>query len=218
MQEVLNEIADLPGVVGSCLFSKENGKMCSGLPPAFTDDTVQTIAHHTSRLVQMGGMVDMDIQSVSMRFDTYSVITMPVDGETLLMTACGPQTNSSLVTTTFSMLAGELKNGLSKKPAAPVVQEEVVPIEPLLDRVREALAFVVGPMADMVFDDHLDVWKKKGAAVPARLPELIEMLATEVDEDSVAEFRKKAQTLLSPPQKETAKSGSRSGMFSSSPP
>ncbi len=199
MQEVLNEIAELPGVVGSCLFSKEKGKMCSGLPPAFTDDTVQTIAHHTSRLVQMGGMVDMDIQSISLRFDTYSVITMPVDSETLVMTACGPQTNSSLVTTTFSMLAGELKNGLDKKPAE--VAQEVVSVEPLLTQIHEALAFVIGPMADMVFDDHVDAWKKKGAAVLARLPELIEMLATEIDDDSIGEFKQKTKAFLSASKK-----------------
>jgi hypothetical protein len=193
MQKVLNEIADLPGVVGSCLFNREKGKMCSGLPSAFSDETVQIIATHTSRIVQMGKMVDMDIQSISLRYNTYSVVTMPVDTETVLLTACVSQANTSLVTTTLSVLSDELKNDL--EPKNDVDPEAAVPIEPLLAQMRESLAFVIGPMADMIFDDHLDAWMKTGYAAPSRLSELVEMIVTELDEDSVDEFRRKVRRI-----------------------
>ena len=115
MKDVLNEIAVLPGVVGSCLFSKERGQICSGLPPSFTDESVLTIANRVTRLVQMGGMVDMDVQTIALRYDIYTIMTMPVDSDTLLVIACESRSNCSLIATTISMLAGELQSRLAKE-------------------------------------------------------------------------------------------------------
>ena len=63
--------------------------------------------------------------------------------------------------------------------------------------MRGALAFVVGPMADMVFDDNVALWTQKKLASTSRLPELIEMLAGEIGDDSAAEFKERVNVFLS---------------------
>ena len=208
MKDVLNEIDVLPGVVGSCLFSKERGQICSGLPPSFTDEAVLTIANRVTRLVQMGGMVDMDVQTIALRYDIYTIMTMPVDSDTLLVIACESRSNCSLIATTISMLAGELQSRLAKARSphpVPDIKEiagksddgqEAERTASLLKQVRGALAFVVGPMADMVFDDNVALWTQKKPASTSRLPELIEMLAGEIGNDSAAEFKEKVNVFL----------------------
>ena len=206
MKDVLNEIDVLPGVVGSCLYNKERGQLCSGLPPSFTDEAVLTIANRVTRLVQMGGMVDMDVQTIALRYDKYTIMTMPVDSETLLVIACESRSNCSLIATTISMLAGELQGRLAKE-SAPGPEKKEAPAKPdagrdaektasLLKQVRGALAFVVGPMADMVFDDNVALWTQKKPAGTSRLPELIEMLAVEIGDDSAAEFKERVKAFL----------------------
>ncbi|MCX5881716.1 MAG: hypothetical protein NTU74_07925, partial [Deltaproteobacteria bacterium] len=182
MKDVLNEIDVLPGVVGSCLFSKERGQLCSGLPPAFTDEAVLTIANRVARLVQMGGMVDMDVQTIALRYDMYTIMTMPVDTDTLLVIACESRSNCSLIATTISMLAGELQSRLAKlgkepKPSSDTQEiagksdagQDAEKTASLLKQLRVALAFVVGPMADMIFDDNVDLWTQKKPASTSRL-------------------------------------------------
>jgi predicted regulator of Ras-like GTPase activity (Roadblock/LC7/MglB family) len=206
MKDILDEIDVLPGVVGSCVFSKERGQICSGLPPSFTDDAVLAIANRVLRLVQMGGIVDMDVQTISLRFDIYTIMAMPVDSETLLLIACESRSNCSLITTTISMLAGELQGRLAKEfTPSPDIKEiadksddgqEAVRTASLLKQVRGALAFVVGPMADMVFDDNVALWTQNKTAGLSRLPELIEMVANEIGDDSAAEFKEKVNMIL----------------------
>jgi hypothetical protein len=209
MKDVLNEIDVLPGVVGSCLFSKERGQLCSGLPPAFTDEAVLTIANRITRLVQMGGMVDMDVQTIALRYDMYTIMTMPVDTDTLLLIACESRSNCSLIATTISMLAGELQSRLAKsekesKPSSGTKEiagksdagQDAERTASLLKQVRGALAFVVGPMADMIFDDNVALWTQKKPVSTSRLPELIELLAGEIGQDSAAEFRERVKAFL----------------------
>ena len=206
MKAVLNEIAVLPGVVGSCLFSKERGQICSGLPPSFTDESVLTIANRVTRLVQMGGMVDMDVQTIALRYDIYTIMTMPVDSDTLLVIACESRSNCSLIATTISMLAGELQSRLAKQSTPDPGTKEIAAksddgqeaekTASLLKQVRGALAFVIGPMADMVFDDNLALWTLKKPASTSRLPELIELLVGEIGDDSAAEFKERVNAFF----------------------
>ena len=206
MKDVLKEIDVLPGVVGSCIYSKERGQVCSGLPPSFTDESILTIANRVTRLVQMGVMVDMDVQTIALRYDMYTIMAMSLDGDTLLLIACESRSNCSLIATTISMLAGELQSRLAKDSTPSPDRKETTGkagdgneaerTASLLKQVRGALAFVVGPMADMVFDDNVALWTQKKPAGMSRLPELIEMLAGEIGDDSAAEFKEKVNVFL----------------------
>jgi hypothetical protein len=154
----------------------------------------------------MGGIVDMDVQTIALRFDVFTIMTMPVDSETILLIACESWGNCSLVATTISMLTGELQDRLTRESTPiPDIKEiaaksddgqEAARTASLLKQVRGALAFVVGPMADMVFDDNVALWTQKENAGSSRLPELIEMLAGEIGEDSAGEFREKVNGIL----------------------
>ena len=172
----------------------------------FTEEAIQAIAIRVTRLVQMGSIVDMDVQSIALRFDIFTIMTIQVDSETLLLIACESWSNCSLIATTTSMLTGDLQSRLTQESAPGPDTKEIVdkandPQEAertasLLKQLRGALAFVVGPMADMVFDDNMALWTQNETASSSRLPELIEMVAVEIGSDSAADFKEKANEIL----------------------
>jgi len=116
MKDVLDEIAILPGVIGSCLFNKKYGQLCPGLPSSFTDAKVEIIANRVTRLFEMGvSTVEMEIQTLTLWYDAFIVIATFMEKETLLLTVCQLWTNLSLVSTTISVLTKEIKNELGKE-------------------------------------------------------------------------------------------------------
>ena len=116
MKDVLDEIAILPGVIGSCLFNKKYGQLCPGLPSSFTNEKVENIANRVTRLIEMGNSIaEMDIQTLTFWYDAFIVIAMMMEKETLLLTVCQLWTNLSLVSTTIDVLSKEIKSELAKE-------------------------------------------------------------------------------------------------------
>ena len=209
MPDVFKEIAVLPGVAGSCLFSRSRGNLSSDLPDYFAENKVQEVAHHCARLMQMGAVAGLDLQILALAFDRFTLLAMPVDKETILLTVCEADSNCSLVATTISMLAGELQSWLVQSAAAPAgpaatpqpaKKKQAAPeenLDPLLAGIGEALAFAIGPVAGLVLDDYVDRWREGGAAAKSRLAELAEMLVQEIDDAQLAaDFRKRVAGLL----------------------
>ena len=70
-------------------------------------------------------------------------------------------------------------------------------LKPLLDKMEDALASAIGPVAGVVLQDCLSKWKAAGPEVPARLSELAAMLADEIgDPGMVQEFTARIEELM----------------------
>ena len=104
---------------------------------------------------------------------------------------------------TAAMLADDLRSGL-EKPGAEKNQESRPPVEIADDadgnfnrcyqEIEQALTAAIGPVAKMVMSDCVGKWREKGSASTRRLPELMDILAQEIDDPSlVADFRIKLQ-------------------------
>ena len=57
----------------------------------------------------------------------------------------------------------------------------------MLDKIEQALAGAIGPVAGMVMQDYIDLWRQGGPTVPARLVELTNMLVDEIGEPEAAQ-------------------------------
>ncbi len=210
MRKLLQEIAVIPGVTGSCIFDKKEGSLCKDLQPELTEKHVQTVGIHLIRLLQMGSMAGLSIASSHFRFDRFTVIGIPLDHDTVLMTICDSQANCSLVSTTAAMLAADMRDDLKRdlsSPALEVVKEnkkehdegdgEETFLQILLDEVEEALAKAIGPVAPVVMQDYLARWRKTGPADTARVPQLVDMLIREIGNPELArKFSEKMKSIL----------------------
>ncbi len=218
MRKLLNEISVIPGVTGSCIFDKNDGPLCQDIHANLSTKLLETVGIHLVRLIQMGVMSELIVQSAHFRFDKYTVVGMPLDSGAVLLTVCDAQANCSLVATTAAMLVSdmreELARGVTEPP--PVSKEEVEELDafevneveeqagdaensmqPMFDRIEEALAGAIGPVAGMVMQDYIDKWEADGPAVPARLSELASMLVEEIGDPNLAqEFIGKVENLM----------------------
>ncbi len=164
-------------------------------------------------------MSELIVQSAHFRFDKYTVVGMPLDSGVVLLTVCDAQANCSLVATTAAMLASDMREELGRGVAEPppVSKEEVeeldtlevneveeqtgdtdqVDLQPMYDKIEEALAGAIGPVAGMVMQDYVDKWEADGPAVPARFTELASLLVEEIGDPNLAqEFLAKVEQLM----------------------
>ncbi len=214
MIRLLNEISVIPGVTGSCIFDKKEGPLCKDLHPKLSEELLQTVGIHFLRLIQMGSMAELDIQSSHFRFDKYTVIGIPLETGAVLLTICESQANCSLVATTAGMLVADMRDELRQgvtttltDTADTVIGDEGIKavddggddadMLALYDEIEQALAGAIGPVAGVVMQDFLEKWKKDGPVIPYRLTELVKMLEEEIGDSELAkDFSNKIQTIL----------------------
>lgn len=209
MRKLLQEISVIPGVTGSCIFDKKDGPLCKDLHPTLSEGLLQTVGIHLVRLIQMGTMAGLDIQSSHFRFDKYTVVGMPLETGAVLLTICEAQANCSLVATTAAMLAADMREELrqgvttvnkseSEEEVDMVLDEsDDADMKSLYEEVELALAGAIGPVAGVVLQDYLIKWKQAGPAIPARLAELARMLEEEIGDSELAkDFSEKIKTIL----------------------
>ncbi|HHB75175.1 MAG TPA: hypothetical protein ENK84_01330 [Desulfobulbus sp.] len=209
MRKLLQEIAVIPGVTGSCIFDKKEGPLCKDLHQDLSERNVQAVGIHLVRLLQMGAMAGLAISSSHFRFDRYTVIGIPLDSDSILMTICDAQANCSLVATTAAMLAADMRDDLKRDPSSTMTtktpqedgaeskEEDDAFIQVLLDEVEQALAGAIGPVAAVVMQDYLVRWRQAGPGTSARVPELAEMLLQEIGNPELAQkFSEKIKSIL----------------------
>ncbi len=200
MRKLLQEISVIPGVTGSCIFDKKEGPLCKLLQHEFGEEDLETVGIHLVRLVQMGAMAGLDIHTSHFRFDRYTLIGIPLDQETILVTICDAQANCSLVSTTASMLARDMRSDLERGQASEsdqTTEEDETFLHLLYDEIEQALAAAMGPVAALVMGDCLDRWRQAGPAIPGRVSELISMLEGEIGNPDLARaFTERVEKLL----------------------
>ncbi len=205
MNELLQEIKLLPGVIGSSLYISGQKEAYSDLPKVFKAKTAD-IGRSLERLFKL--RQGRDISFIEVRFDESVMLMRPVDKEASLITICEGEVNFPLVNMTSSMLIGELKKAVeairrgetAAKEAKPAPQaaakadvNEIMqkgPLAPVMEKLANALALAIGPISDMVMKDTVKAWAKAGPPDESRVPELIEMLCKEIDDSELEkEFR-----------------------------
>ncbi len=210
MNTIFKEFDILPGVLGSCISVRDNGILFSNLPESFTEKMVNETSNNLGRMMQMAEVKGLDPQTMSIRYDKFEIIAMPLDNNATLLVLCEPGSNTSLIGTTAYMLRPELEKSIKE----PIPQKEdivrVATIAPsndqeyinketstALDTIKKALYDTVGPIAEMVYDDCVEQWTKHNPPNVSRIFELIGCISTEIDNaDLFDEFKKKISTLL----------------------
>jgi hypothetical protein len=215
VRTLLNEVSDLPGVIGICIFDRKDGVFCGELHDRLTDDLLEKVGTHLVRLLQIGSMSSLGVKTVQFFFDRYAVIGLPLQASSALMAVCGPQADKAAVAAAAVRVAEKLRAEQLPSEIEPEViaieEEQIESLEPepedsglypaqlqaMLCRVEQALAGAVGPVAGMVMQDYIDRWRQNGPAVPARLVELTSMLMEEIgDPEAAQDFIAKIENII----------------------
>ncbi len=208
MKTVLQELAVLPGVIGSCIVVNNVDILAPSLPDFFDDTMAKDASNNIKRMMQMAEVKGLTPKTMSVRYDRFTILTIPVNSHSVLLVLCETGSNTALVATTATMLGPELdrtlSHGTQTEQSAPVA--EALPKQPkaiseetskALAQIREALFATVGPVADMVYEDCRQRWSEKGEEDIARIFELLACISQEIDNsDLFAEFKRKISSLL----------------------
>ena len=206
MDSLLQEITILPGVLGCFVFNSKQQIAGSKMPPIFRENSIQTIGNLISRTVQIGSMAQLEFKGIEIKYNESLLLIIPLAQEALLIIICEPSVNKSLIAMTAGMLAQDLSAALANPIASQAVRPQATTaasntpppqqnkpdeaeidadLAPALERVKDALAMAIGPIAAPVMKDTIEVWAKQGAPSLSTLPALAELLCTEINDDEL---------------------------------
>jgi len=210
MKNLLEEIKTSPGVLGACVYSIKKGIVGSNLPATFSSEQQQRITNILHRVFRLNDAAKLDVNAYEIQYDEALVMARRLDTEATLVVVCAPDVNVPLVSMACGMQSAELLEAIAahqgqgntttatapttapaaesapaQAPQAKVTPAEVLngPLAEKLTGIKRALAKCIGPVAGMALDGALKTWLEKGEPTADRLPDLAELLLSEIDDD-----------------------------------
>ncbi|MDD3813008.1 MAG: hypothetical protein PHZ02_00055 [Desulfocapsaceae bacterium] len=209
MDSLLKEINMLPGVFGCFVYTGNQELAAAKLPPIFKENTIKTMGNLLTRTIKMGTMANLDMASIDFKFDVSLLIVKPLAEGAILVMVCEPAVNKSLINMTISMLINDIQTAVNKGPAtiaqspaqpeggmqtqtAPAPPQEPIQkkqeaeidaaLAPILEKIKDALAYAIGPIAGQVMKDIIEVWAEQGPTSKQQLPALAKLLCQEIND------------------------------------
>jgi len=208
MDSLLKEINMLPGVFGCFVYTGNQELAAAKLPPIFKDNTIKTMGNLLTRTIKMGALANLDIETIEFKFDVSLIIVKPLEQGAILVMVCEPVVNKSLINMTTAMLINDIQATINRGPVQAQkspAQAETAPrqeqpqkqeaeidaaLAPILESIKDALAYAIGPIAGQIMLATIETWAQQGPTSKQRLPDLAALLCKEInDKELEKEFR-----------------------------
>lgn len=214
MDELLQEIKVLPGVVGVFVSVDKPDIIFSYVPDGYDHETLKQMGGSLQRIIKMNASCRLSVNSVEMRFPDAMVLVKDICEGALLVMLCETEANFSLINMTSNMLLGELSLGVEKVRADPDAALRAIsakkagsmdfaqaqneePLKSAIPVFQDALARAIGPIAAMLVKEIVGKWLQGGGCDQERFPELVDLFCQEIgDAPLEKEFRAGTARLL----------------------
>jgi chorismate mutase len=199
MQQLIDDLKTIPGVMGACVFNAGDGIRANNLPPLFKPERITEIAKNLIKISSAGQHALADVAMIFVSYEESSFLCRPISDSNYVIALCDPQINFNVLDMSLSLALEEMKSrGLvvpaSPAPASPAVASAssnvssasapAVDEKQMLQNLETALNKVLGPMAGIVFGDVLETWQQTGGS---DFTLLVEDLCREIDDESKAQ-------------------------------
>ncbi len=202
-------IASLPEVSGGFLYSPEQGIYSNQTDGVSDDASLQQVSVKLSKIVSMMSVHFHDTGGIRVCFKDLILCGMEIGDGHWLFLLHQPSLSPGMIKMTVQMALNIVPDPLPQPELSDMPQDEEQPdddanfaeeimgillapeseLKEPLTRMENNLAQHIGPVAGLVFQDSLAIWAKKGTPSLKNLPELIEMMAKEIDDsDDRKEF------------------------------
>ncbi len=206
MNQVIDELKEIQGVIGSVLYSAKQGVIATNLPSLFKVERLAEMGKVLVKIFSTGRMHFSDTNEVSLHYDESVVVVREVGNKLYLFVICDPSFNLSLLTMSLNLIEGELRDmgddagtvtlmdnpmTTSPQPLQTVDQMMSGPLADLLGEMQRDLARIVGPMARIIFEESLERWGQAVNPGKKTLPPLLEFLGEAIgDSEKSTEYSK----------------------------
>lgn len=208
MQQLIDDMKAIPGVIGACTYNSKGGVGSNNLPSLFKEEKLHDTARHLTKIHAAGRLNFPDLTEIMVNYEESVIVFRQIDLNDHLITICDPGINLNLLAMSLNLAIEnvlqqpasekiEEKNKVSEPPATPdkprVDPSELFEKGPLAQPLRamlKLLSKVIGPMAKIVFDDALARWVQSNQTKKGSLSKLLEIVCQEIgDEEKSKEYR-----------------------------
>ena len=204
MKEIISDLKALPGVLGACLFHGQRGSLINNLPTIFSAEKLEDIGKLLMKIQTAGQMNFHDLTDISLQYDEAVILVRALEENLLVFVLGDPDFNQNLVTMSLNILQQELKN--KKVPLAELTSVAEVAgtesklaenIAPILAAMKAHLPKIMGPMADIIFDEAVESWEQQGKCSVDDLGALIQLLNAEIGRpDKISSYQEMIEPIL----------------------
>lgn len=211
MNEIAAKIALMDGVRGCAFFHKEQGIQVWDGDGSIAEGTLRELAIYLVKLQLLGGKNGLGIHASVFQFNNCTVIGVPYSAEVMVVMCCSEQCDmdalikfvemrrqtaaqrkSSIEVTQeldYSHYKGlaDLGGDLTASMEMIIEEEDSEVMQPYYDQLYESLAELIGPLADYVAQESFRRWRRDGPAIPARIFDLVSLMADEIEDPVLAE-------------------------------
>lgn len=201
MKEIIDDLKDLSGVLGVCLYHGQKGVLEANLPIIFTEDKLTELGKLLMKIQSAGNMTFHDLTDLSVQYDESIVLVRELEENLILFLLCDPDFNQNLVCMSLNLLQQDLKKqkiSLVQTIPQEKLQSRADEVLPFLSEMKKHLPKIMGPMADIVFDETVEDWQKQGKTTLEDLELLVQMLSEEIGNgEQVKRFKEMIAPVLS---------------------
>lgn len=218
MQQLIEDLKSIPGVIGAYVYHPEEGVRANNLPPLFKTERITETAKNLVKITAAGRHNFHDLSEIFLNFEESAILCRQLAGTNYVVTFCDPDINFNVLSMSLNLAMEEVNSRIVTRkfsaaeaaPPPPVHSpgtSAAAPSKPPdpstlnLDKTLEDLAQILtkflGPMARIVFDDTLENWSKENPLSTETLPVLVDSLCQEIDEENKRKkFREMVQENL----------------------
>ncbi len=206
-------IASLPEVSGGFLYAPDRGIYSNQTSGVANNESLQQVSFKMTKIVSMISVHFHDTGGIRVCFRDLILFGTQIEAGHWLFLLHQPSLSPGMVKMTVQMA---LNIEPDKTPQVEIIQEAVVDNQPNkeimailladeselqapLTRIQDELAMYIGPVAELVFQDSVEIWASTHTPSIENLPELISMMEQEIDDD---EDREKFSTSLKSKEEE----------------
>ena len=212
-QDILeNLVGSLPEIHGAFIYNNQQGVINSQEKITTNNLQKMNIGQVFSKAFFMMSVHYDDISSIRFNYKKMTLWGGKFSENDYLVVLCGPDVSLGMTRITVKMALNNLKENADTLPesqttAPPVSTQPTISPEELLKpesslskpliQIRQELANLIGPVADVIFDDTLISWTQQFNPSHDTLDKLIRLLEDEIGEDGGGkEFRKRVSKLI----------------------
>lgn len=199
MEEILSELKITPGVLGGFFFHRKNGVLCADMPSVYQDSGLNDMGRQLSKIFAARRLTFPEVHDISLYFTESVMISRAIDEQFFLVLLCDQDVNSSTLSVSMHLAieerddelslaaAGKFSDGLSGG-AQQLSPQQVLdgPLKQPLEKIQRTLIEMMGPMAELLYEESLERWVAAGRIGVDLLPEFVEMIASEMPDDKKA--------------------------------
>lgn len=205
MQEILQEMKFVPGVVGTMVFVEKKDIVFSNIPNEFDDFLMEQTGRVVGRILSIRDKLCENIDNLTIAFREYTLICFSIKKGAVLIVLGDNTVRPDLVAMTATGMVTELAAGIEdREPASPPkaapkggAKEMPPALEIALPKLRDELTRYIGPVAPLVLDGYIQNCLKSGQDENTCWKKFEEAILSEIDDTSDrAAFKQKFTNIV----------------------